>query len=380
MKKGSVIILICSLLICLSGFAACDKKPNEKHTHTFESTVVEPTCEEDGFTLYVCLCTETKKDNVVPALGHDYVNDVCTRCGKSLYSKNLSYTVNEDGETCTLIGIGDCTDKELVIPSVIDGYLVTAIAENSFSYLKEIVSVSIPFSVVSIGEFAFFSCPKVAKITVDERNVFYKSVDNCLIEIQSKKLLFGCVNSVIPSDGSVKIIGKGAFGYYDTLMSIVIPEGVTVIEEGAFIGCAALKDVVLPNSVREIGYAAFSYCESIVGTYVIPDSVQTIGEQAFYDCEGVEKIIIGNGVTAIEMSTFECCYALKEVVIGSKVTSIGEAAFNECYSLETIKFPNGLTKIGKYAFESCEKITNLILPNSAEIHNLHPTNNYGVLC
>ena len=65
------------------------------HQHTYTETVTEPTCEQDGYTTYTCSCGYSYTDNVVPALGHDYVlagqdetiwTYACTRCG-------LSYTV-----------------------------------------------------------------------------------------------------------------------------------------------------------------------------------------------------------------------------------------------------------------------------------------------
>ncbi len=45
-------------------------------------TVVEATCKEGGYTEYTCsLCGATKQDDAVEALGHDYVDGVCSRCG-----------------------------------------------------------------------------------------------------------------------------------------------------------------------------------------------------------------------------------------------------------------------------------------------------------
>lgn len=43
--------------------------------HNYEASVFEPTCVEDGYTLYMCsLCGSHYKDatSVVPALGHDF--------------------------------------------------------------------------------------------------------------------------------------------------------------------------------------------------------------------------------------------------------------------------------------------------------------------
>ena len=46
-------------------------------------------------------------------------------------SVGLAYVINEDGETCTITGIGECTDTDIVVPIEIDGLKVTAIEEKS---------------------------------------------------------------------------------------------------------------------------------------------------------------------------------------------------------------------------------------------------------
>ncbi len=42
--------------------------------YTYNETVVAPTCTEDGYTMHECVEDATKsfKDNIVPALGHEY--------------------------------------------------------------------------------------------------------------------------------------------------------------------------------------------------------------------------------------------------------------------------------------------------------------------
>ena len=46
-------------------------------------TIHAPTCTKDGYTEYECSrCQEEKHDDVVEALGHNYVDGVCTRCGE----------------------------------------------------------------------------------------------------------------------------------------------------------------------------------------------------------------------------------------------------------------------------------------------------------
>lgn len=62
----------------------CDDCHETKvHTHSFvEFYTYAPTCTESGYTEYKCEgCGEMKQDNYISALGHDYVNGVCKRCG-----------------------------------------------------------------------------------------------------------------------------------------------------------------------------------------------------------------------------------------------------------------------------------------------------------
>ena len=49
-------------------------------------TVVEATCTEAGYTEYTCsLCGATKNDDEIAALGHNYVEGICSRCGDEEY-------------------------------------------------------------------------------------------------------------------------------------------------------------------------------------------------------------------------------------------------------------------------------------------------------
>ena len=56
--------------------------PVLEHTHKYASSVTAPTCTEDGYTTYTCACGDSFVHNYVSALGHDYVDGVCTRCGE----------------------------------------------------------------------------------------------------------------------------------------------------------------------------------------------------------------------------------------------------------------------------------------------------------
>ena len=52
--------------------------------HSFASTVIPPTCTEDGMTSHVCSeCEYVYYDELTPALGHSYADGVCSVCGAS---------------------------------------------------------------------------------------------------------------------------------------------------------------------------------------------------------------------------------------------------------------------------------------------------------
>ena len=65
------------------------------HTHHYESVVTEPTCTEGGYTTHTCTgCGDTYIDSQTAALGHDYHDGTCTRCGAA---EKLVGDVNGDG-------------------------------------------------------------------------------------------------------------------------------------------------------------------------------------------------------------------------------------------------------------------------------------------
>ena len=57
----------------------------ELHEHSFDEIVYScpPSCNAAGREIRKCLCKKTEMIETSPALGHDYVNGVCTRCGES---------------------------------------------------------------------------------------------------------------------------------------------------------------------------------------------------------------------------------------------------------------------------------------------------------
>ena len=268
----------------------------------------------------------------------------------------------------SVIGIGedafmDCTD----LTSVDLGNGVQTIGVGAFASCP-LTSIFIPKSVTYVGSRAFGSS-SVKSIVVDVSNTVYHANGNCLIETASKTLIMGCSNSIIPSDGSVEIIGEWAFSGCYGLTDITIPNGVTAIECGAFYNCNGLASITIPDSVTtieggaSIGAGAFEDCGGLAGV-TIGGSVASIGDRAFRGCSKLTNITIPNSVTSIGKSAFKWCSGLKNIIIGNSVTAIGEYAFAYCGSLTSITIPNGVVSIGENAFWDCGSLASITLPAS----------------
>lgn len=285
---------------------------------------------------------------------HTWEDGTCAACGAAqLGMRKLS-----DG-TYMVSGLGKFKGTDVIVPAFYNGqpvvsiggtafYLrrsirsvvisegVSRIADYAFAESPAIERVSIPASVTKIGELAFSDTP-LKTVTVAEGNPVYHAAGGCLIETESKTLVRACIGATIPTDGSVCIIGEGAFSNDDFIASITLPATVTKIGGSAFSGCTVLERVVIPEGVTEIGGSAFSGCYALT-EITLPSSVQKIGPFAFSNCRALERIAIPEGVSAIEKQTFYLCTALQEVTVPESVTAIAPDVFNGCSALTRIAF------------------------------------------
>ena len=113
------------------------------HTHEYTSTVTAPTCTTAGFTTYTCDCGESYVDNLVDALGHNYVQSgnvyTCSRCGDSYTGHEHSYTEETTQPTCTTAGYTvytcSCGDSYTVdIPALGHNYVLVNQTGNVATY------------------------------------------------------------------------------------------------------------------------------------------------------------------------------------------------------------------------------------------------------
>jgi hypothetical protein len=155
----------------------------------------------------------------------------------------------------------------------------------------------------------------------------------------------GIVSLKLPE--SVTVIEAKAFAKSKTLVSVSMP-GVKIIEDGdgavdgAFYGCSLLKSVELSRVV-------------------------TVGANAFYGCTSLASLSLP-AVANINYRAFYGCTSLSSISL-PVVKEIGDYAFNECISLFTQSLPNA-EHIGDYAFYKCTSISSITLPRVADIGSM----------
>lgn len=99
-----------------SSTASCFIRPNfaDAHAHSYTTSTTLPTCTAQGYTTHTCTgCGYSYKDNYVDALGHNYVDFVCTRCGAAPSGNcgvagnesSVKWSLSKDG-TLTISGSG----------------------------------------------------------------------------------------------------------------------------------------------------------------------------------------------------------------------------------------------------------------------------------
>ena len=99
-------------------------------------------------------------------------------------------------------------------------------------YLPEgvIASVSLPTSLTSLGDWAFYRDGALQQASLPE---------------------------------AVKRVGAATFAFCTSLAQVEIPRGLKSIAQHAFYYCAALQEVTIPGSVDQIGEYTFAYCTGL---------------------------------------------------------------------------------------------------------------------
>lgn len=335
------------------------------------------------------------------------------------------------------VGLGDIviysyagTEKNLVIPSEINGRPVKALAQYFLQYndsvetlvlsegiehiardfigqCEKLTSVSLPSTaqfnydenVIGVGGFVD-NCPAMQTITVAEGNPYLCVQDNILYNKDMTKLLYRPAKSpaaAVRVPESVQLVADEAFTDNVYLEEVVLPDSVQMIGYWSFMHCSSLKKINIPEKCTLIGQYAFrntdiqeihipAATEDIAGD-ALPDTLRIITVDAvnpvYYAADNVlfrrdgtlfryaagkteGTYVVPDGVKVIGGYAFENAENLKSVVLPDSVVSIGEDAFYGCSGLLEMTLPDSVADIGNGAFWDCRHLAKLVIPASVQ--------------
>ena len=259
---------------------------------------------------------------------------------------NLLWKLDADG-LLTIYGNGDLSDfdpyysgpwhdyadriQTVEIQSGVTSVGVNAFYSYNYSY-PNLTAVSLPDTLTSIGEQAFYNCDALKSVTVPATvaeiwNGAFGDCENLLLTVTENSPAYAyALRETVPfklsgnntpyryaasgecgagvywalDGGTLTIFGSGAMSdfdpydsgpwhdYADSIQTVEIQSGVTSVGANAFYSYnysyPNLTALSLPNGLTFIGTQAFYNCDAL-SSVTIPDSVTEIGGSAFGDCE-----------------------------------------------------------------------------------------------
>ncbi len=272
--------------------------------------------------------TESTKLQAV-AYCEDVASDVMTE-NYILHGRDLAdpYEIDSNGVLLAYRGVliaPDLTQVSFDVP-------LTAVGEGAFAENTDLVMVTLPQTVTSIGRRAFADCPYL---------------DTVICE-------------------GVTSIGEEAFKG-DSELVMLHTASLTKLGAGSFDGCSALEEVELADTLTEIPARAFRDCY-LLTTVSIPN-VTVVGESAWQFCTMLQlEAVDWNSMTAIGDHAFANCIQLKDDVTLPSIETLGKYAF-ECSGITGITLPEQLTVIPEGLLLDCSMIERISAPGVTKIEN-----------
>lgn len=121
-----------------------------------------------------------------------------------------------------------------------------------------------------------------------------------------------------------------------------------------------IEKIVIGDGVSKIGdnaFACMTYVKSV--EFQSKGSLKAIGTQAFYDCWKITSLALPYGLTSIGANAFVWCYGITAVSLPGTLKTIGYGAFAYCEVLTRVYIPKSVTSIGDFAFKDNWKLVSV---------------------
>ena len=302
--------------------------------------------------LLACSGNNNSSSSNVP-IGGDGKFTLPTRAvtDETIYTEGVfNYALYDDGTAILVQHTG--SETEIVIPDMLGGYPVTAIASDAFYGNLVATSVKMGKHLEIIGAGSFGGCIKLEKVEIPE------SVWAIYPDAFTDTPWYNSLTDefVIVGDGVLlKYNGKNS--------SVVIPDGVKHTS-AAFMGNENIREVTIPDSVYTIGAATFS--SSKIKRANLGNNVILLDDSAFAYCYDLHYINMPESLKVIESYAFISCTGLNYLKIGKNVEEIRAYAFYRCSQFNYFYMPKSIKLIEEFAFADCNYLTHVYYEGTEE--------------
>ena len=303
---------------------------------------------------------------------------------------NIPAIVRNGAETYTVKKIGEYAFCHSGITSLIIQDGVETIEECAFLYSNQLKELSLPSSLASIGNSAFFDCYMLTDVIVPEGvskiggqafcycgNMKTLQLPSTLTEIGDRA--FGCCGSLtkvisrITTPFAIEETTFSSSESWENNVNNASPSAATLyVPQGTKSSYMTYEGWTRFAGIYEGEPQEITLSDGLIYSYVTGEHIANVigWENLNSDDLTIRSIVEINGenysVKSVGPSAFSDCGSIRSLTIENGVETIGDYAFRWCWQLESVVLPEGVLQIGRYSFSDCNRLKRVSLPSTTK--------------
>lgn len=379
-----------------------------QHTHFYASSVIEATCDFDGYTKYTCECGHEYNDNFVNRLNHSFTsykqnNDatcfsnatetaICDRKGcqqtntrsipNSTISHNFVNYIYDGNATCSRDGTktAQCINDGCIVKDTVSA-LGTQLKHSFVDYISN-NNATCMTNCTETARCSNSGClvedtRQIPNSTVDHKFEDYVSNNDATTEKDGTKTAICEFSGCNVIDTIVDIGSKLPTVHSHSYTAVVTKP--TCTEQGYTTHTCSCNDSYIDSYIEANGHSYENGVCGVCGYFYVEGSeglAYALSEdKSYYEVLGIgtcvdSDIIIpssygGKPIKSIVDYAFQNSGSrLTSIIIPNSISHLGKGVFSNCLSLTSVVFEDGsqLSSISNSLFFSCTNLTNIKIP------------------